>query len=111
VLAPLPGSGDPPADWELSCRDGWEWRTNGPPGHVAICTTRLSADQALVVQDWLLRNKNPAVWWAVSRELQAMDSDPDVAQALRQHPWLAAVLPVLLEASTDGSPPPPPPRG
>ncbi len=68
----------------------------------------LTAEQARIVQDWLERIRDPAVWWAVSRELQAPESAPEVAQALRASPWLAQVLPVLLEASTEGSPPPPP---
>jgi hypothetical protein len=68
----------------------------------------LSADQATVVGDWIERIKDPAVWWAVSRELQAPDSAPEVAAALAAYPWLTEVLPVLLEASTEGSPPPPP---
>jgi hypothetical protein len=93
--------------WELICRDGWEWRSGGP-GLVAVRVATLDGARAAVVGDWIERIKEPAVWWAVSRELQAPDSAPDVAAALRADAWLTGVLPVLLEASTEGSPPPPP---
>ena len=93
--------------WELICRDGWEWRASGP-GQVAVRVATLNAEQAAVVEEWIDRIKDPAVWWAVSRELQSPDSDPSVAAALAAAPWLTAVLPVVLEASTEGSPPPPP---
>jgi hypothetical protein len=93
--------------WELVCRDGWEWRAGGPD-LVAVRVATLDASRAAVVRDWIERIKDPAVWWAVSRELQAPDSAPAVAAALRADAWLAGVLPVLLEASTEGSPPPPP---
>lgn len=92
--------------WELQCRDGWDWRSNGA-GLVLVRVATFSPDQALVVQGWVERLKSPATWWAVNRELQLPDSTPDVAQALRATPWLKEVLPVLLEASTEGSPPPP----
>jgi hypothetical protein len=92
--------------WELQCRDGWDWRDNGA-GRVLVRVATFSPDRALVVQGWLERIKTPAVWWAVSRELQSPDSAPDVAQALRAAPWLAQVLPVLLEASVEGIPPRP----
>jgi hypothetical protein len=96
--------------WELICRDGWEWREAGP-GQVLVRVAALSADQAAIVQNWIERIKDPAVWWAVSRELQAPESEPEVYQALTASPWLSQVLPVLLEASTEGAPPPPPDRG
>ena len=92
--------------WELQCRDGWDWRSTAA-GLVLVRVTTLSADRALIVQGWLERIKSPAVWWAVSRELHAPDSAPEVAQALRASPWLAEVFPVLLEASMDGIPPQP----
>jgi hypothetical protein len=93
-------------NWELICRDGWDWRR--VDGGVLVRVATLSAAQASVVQEWLDRIREPAVWWAVSRELQAPDSDREVAGAMRLHPWLGSVLPVLLEASTEGAPPPPP---
>jgi hypothetical protein len=93
--------------WELVCRDGWEWRKGGP-GLVTVRVATLDATRAAVVGDWIERIKEPAVWWAVSRELQAPDSAPAVAAALRTDGWLTEVLPVLLEASVEGSPPPPP---
>jgi hypothetical protein len=105
-LGPAGGNG-PDERWELICRDGWEWQSGGP-GLVAVRVATLSGDQATVVGDWIERIKDPAVWWAVSRELQAPDSAPEVAAALAAYPWLTEVLPVLLEASTEGSPPPPP---
>jgi hypothetical protein len=110
VLEPLGGQGDLSSEWELTCRDGWEWRAAGPPGHVAVRTAHLTADQAAVVREWIDRIADPGAWWGVSRELQSPDSAPEAAQALRQHPWLTEVFPVLLEASSDGSPPPPPDR-
>ena len=103
-LNPMGGADEP---WELQCRDGWEWQSGGP-GKVVVRVATLSTEQALIVQDWLRRIRDPAVWWAVSGELHSPDSAPEVAQALRTSPWLAQVLPVLLEASTEGSPPPPP---
>jgi hypothetical protein len=96
--------------WELICRDGWEWRA-GTAGTVNVRVAILDADRAAVVGDWIQRIKEPAVWWAVSRELQAPDSAPAVAAALRADAWLAGVFPLLLEASTEGSPPPPPGAG
>ncbi len=101
-----PGPGE---QWELVCRDGWEWQSPAA-GRVVVRVATLSADQAAVVGDWIERIKDPAVWWAVSRELQAPDSAPEVAAALATSPWLSGVLPVVLEASTEGSPPPPPDR-
>jgi hypothetical protein len=104
------GPGGPGERWELVCRDGWEWRAGGP-GVVAVRVATLDATRAAVVGPWIERIKDPAVWWAVSRELQAPDSAPEVATALRGDAWLAGVLPLLLEASTEGTPPPPPPPG
>ena len=108
----LTGLGPPgttPEQWELVCRDGWEWRQVSP-GQVAVRVATLSADQALVVHDWLERLKDPGYWWATSRELHTPGTAPEVAEALARAPWLNEVLPVLLEASTDGAPPPPPDR-
>lgn len=110
TLTEVTGPDGPTGRWELICRDGWEWRHSGP-GQVIVRVAALSADQAVVVQDWIERIKDPAVWWAVSRELQAPESEPEVYQALAAAPWLSQVLPVLLEASTEGAPPPPPDRG
>jgi hypothetical protein len=93
--------------WELICRDGWEWQ-RAAGQQVMVRTATLSADQAMVVREWIERIKDPAAWWAVSRELHSPDSSPEVAQALALAPWLAQVFPLLLEASTEGSPPPPP---
>lgn len=98
---------DPNSPWELICRDGWEWRTSGP-GQVAARVAVLSSVQAPVVAEWIEKLRDPATWWAVSRELAAADSSPDVSAALRMSPWLSQVLPVLLEASVEGAPPPPP---
>jgi hypothetical protein len=103
MLRPSGASGE---QWELQCRDGWDWRSNGA-GLVLVRVATFSPDRALIVQGWLERIKSPAVWWAVSRELHSPDSAPDVAQALRVFPWLAEVLPVVLEASMDGTPPQP----
>ena len=105
-----------PERWELICRDGWDWQPapaakgseNGPP-NVWVRTAILNAEQAAVLRQWLDRIGDPATWWAVSRALQTPESAPNVAPALREHPWLNAVLPVVLEASTTGAPPPPPP--
>lgn len=116
MLRPPSGAGG--SQWELQCRDGWEWRSSGGTAGaggttstgadlVLVRVATVSSDQAIVLQDWLERIKSPAVWWAVSRELQSPDSAPDVAQALRASPWLAEVLPVVLEASVDGAPPRP----
>jgi hypothetical protein len=110
VLTGLGPAGTSPERWELQCRDGWEWRFEAP-GQALVRVAALTAEQALVVNDWLQRIKSPAIWWAVSRELNSPGSAPeagDVAEALRAYPWLGDVLPVLLEASTDGAPPPPP---
>ena len=93
--------------WELICRDGWEWRQVAP-GKVAVRVASLNAEQAQTVQEWLQRVKDPAFWWAASRELHSPGSSPEVADALARAPWLVEVLPVLLEASTEGAPPPPP---
>jgi hypothetical protein len=108
VLVAVGGGGGATDRWELVCRDGWEWR-EVKPGQVAVRVAPLSADQAQVVQDWLTRLKQPTVWWAVSRELNSEGSSPEVGQAMAANPWLSQVLPVLLEASTEGAPPPPPP--
>ncbi len=108
VLAALGGAGGATDRWELICRDGWDWN-EVKPGEVAVRVATLSADQAMVVQDWLQRLKQPTVWWAISRELNAEGSSPEVSAAIAGNPWLAQVLPVLLEASTEGAPPPPPP--
>lgn len=94
--------------WELICRDGWDWQRSGRD-QVLVRVATLSSEQALVVQDWVERIKSPAVWWAVSRELQSPDSSPEVSRALSAYPWLTQVFPVLLEASSEGAPPPPPP--
>jgi hypothetical protein len=110
VLTGLGAPGSASERWELMCRDGWDWR-QVTPGHVAVRIATLSADQALVVNDWLQRLKEPAFWWATSRELHSPGTSTDVADALSQAPWLAEVLPVLLEASTEGAPPPPPDHG
>jgi hypothetical protein len=92
--------------WELVCRDGWEWqRRDGDLVLVRVAT--LTADQAAVVQDWIERIKRPAAWWAVSRELHSPGTSPEVGRALAEAPWLAEVLPALLEASCEGAPPPP----
>jgi hypothetical protein len=93
--------------WELICRDGWEWRQVSP-GKVAVRVAWLSGEQALAVQEWLQRLKDPAFWWATSQELHSPGSSAEVGDALARAPWLAQVLPVLLEASTEGAPPPPP---
>ena len=106
LLRALGAAGTAGERWELQCRDGWEWRERGA-GLVLVRVATFSPDQALVVRGWLERIKTPTVWWAVSRELQSPDSAPDVAQALRAAPWLAQVLPVLLEASSEGIPPRP----
>ena len=106
-LVALGAPGAPADRWELICRDGWEWRQVAP-GKVAVRVASLSAEQAQAVQEWLERLKDPAFWWATSRELHSPGSAPEVADALARAPWLAAVLPVLLEASTEGAPPPPP---
>ena len=110
-----------PERWELVCRDGWDWQpapaqsngaangsAGGGPGTVWVRSAILNAEQAAVVRHWLERIGDPATWWAVSRALQTPESAPNVAAALRDHPWLNAVLPVVLEASTNGAPPPPP---
>ena len=113
MLTGLGSAGTSPERWELQCRDGWKWRFPAPD-KVMVRVAALTAEQALVVHDWLQRIKSPATWWAVSRELQAPGSAPEVgdvaevAAALRADPWLGDVLPALLEASTDGAPPPPP---
>ncbi len=108
MVAPAPDADEPAGEqWELTCRDGWEWRfTEG--NRVLVRVAQVSAEQAQIIQDWIQRIQDPAVWWAVSRELHSPDSSPDVARALRASPWLTQVLPVLLEASTEGAPPPPP---
>ena len=93
--------------WELICRDGWEWRQVSP-GKVAVRVAALTGEQAHMVQEWVLRLKEPAFWWATSRELTSPGSSPEVGDALARAPWLVRVLPVLLEASTEGAPPPPP---
>lgn len=92
--------------WELQCRDGWDWRSTGG-GLVMVRVATFGPDRAPVVQGWVERIKSASVWWAVSRELQSPESAPEVAQALRASPWLAEVFPVLLEASMEGSPPRP----
>jgi len=94
--------------WELICRDGWEWRREGAGVIVRVAT--LTPDQASVVSEWIDRIKSPAMWWAVTQELQSPESSVEVGRALDAYPWLSGVLPVLLEASTDGAPPPPPQR-
>ena len=106
VLRPIDTAGTGSEHWELQCRDGWDWRSTGA-GLVLVRVATFSADRALILQGWLERIKSPAVWWAVSRELQSPDSSPEVAQALRASPWLGEVLPVILEASMDGIPPQP----
>lgn len=93
--------------WELVCRDGWEWQHQGP-NQVVVRVVTLTADQAAVVQHWLERIKDPAAWWAVSRELHSPGGSTEVANAIATNPWLEQVFPVLLEASTEGAPPPPP---
>ncbi len=95
--------------WELICRDGWEWQPGGPSGSglVYVRVAELSPVQAQVVAEWVERIKTPAIWWAVSRELLAPGSSPEVARAIQMDPWLTEVLPLLLEASTEGAPPPP----
>lgn len=124
VLRPQPVAGSAPEDdhlgasgsgvgaaesWELICRDGWEWQAGGPSGSglVYVRVAELSPAQAQVVAEWVERIKTPAIWWAVSRELLAPGSSPEVARAIQADPWLTEVLPVLLEASTEGAPPPP----
>ena len=92
--------------WQLQCRDGWDWRSGGA-GLVVVRVATFGADRARILEGWLERIKTPAVWWAVSRELQSAESAPEVAQALRSAPWLADVFPVLLEASVEGVPPRP----
>jgi hypothetical protein len=109
VLQPVGSVGDVSEvvqQWELVCRDGWEWRRTGQ-SQVAARVAVISGMQAPVVREWIERLRDPEVWWAVSRELAAPESSPHVAAALRTSPWLAQVFPVLLEASVDGSPPPP----
>jgi hypothetical protein len=91
----------------LICRDGWEWRQLSP-GKVAVRVAALSGDQAQAVMEWIDRLKNPAFWWATNRELLSPGTSPEVGDALARAPWLTEVLPVLLEASTEGAPPPPP---
>ena len=93
--------------YELICRDGWEWRQLSP-GMVAVRVATLDADQAQIVEEWLQRLRDPAFWWATSHELTSPGSSSEVGDALARTPWLAQVLPVVLEASTDGAPPPPP---
>jgi hypothetical protein len=107
ALKPLGAEAGP---WELIIRDGWEWQRSGA-GQVVVRVATLSADQAEVVQGWIERIKTPAVWWAVSREIHSPGGSPEVAGALATDPWLAQVLPPLLEASTEGAPPPPPANG
>ncbi|HEU5316399.1 MAG TPA: hypothetical protein VFX49_09835 [Chloroflexota bacterium] len=115
TLRPAPSDGGSER-WELTCRDGWDWQVapasqnaggNGRPT-VWVRTAILTGEQAAVVRQWLDRIGDPATWWAVSRALQEPDSAPNVAPALREHPWLQTVLPAVLEASTEGAPPPPP---
>ena len=104
-----------PADFRLglrsvgdsSRRDGWEWRASGP-GQVAVRVATLNAEQAAVVEEWIDRIKDPAVWWAVSLRTAVAGQRLQRRRALAAAPWLTAVLPVVLEASTEGSPPPPP---
>jgi hypothetical protein len=108
VLRPLDPDAPDSAPWELVCRDGWEWRNSGAPGQVIVRVATLGSHQALVLQDWIERIKEPAVWWAVSRELQSPGVSPEVSATLAAEPWLNQVLPVVLEASTEGVPPPPP---
>ena len=103
-------AGTPDEQWELQCREGWEGRQSGAPDQGLVRVATLTPLQAQMVQGWLERIKDPAQWWAVSRELQSPDSAPEVARELRAAPWLTELLPALLEASTDGSPPPPPKR-
>ena len=107
ILRPLGEAGrGGVSEWELVCRDGWEWRSEGD-GMVVARSMTLNEMQAQVVRQWIEKIRVPATWWAVSRELNAQDSSPEVAAALRAAPWLEQVLPVLLEASVDGAPPPP----
>ncbi len=94
--------------WLLVCRDGWDWQPAGP-GQVVVRAATLSPDQGETVRVWIDKLRDPAVWWSVSREINNADSSPEVADAMRRAPWLAQVLPILLEASVDGAPPPPGP--
>ncbi|HEX2032818.1 MAG TPA: hypothetical protein VHS99_01415 [Chloroflexota bacterium] len=108
-LRPL-GSAQPGGldeQWELMCRDGWDWQQSGP-NQVLVRVAILSSDQAAIVQEWIERIKDPAVWWAVSRELHSPGGSSEVSDVLSAEPWLEQVFPVLLEASTEGAPPPPP---
>ena len=107
--------GDGVERWELICRDGWDWQpapaVAGAPAGAPLVWVRaadLNPDQAAVIGHWIERIRDPAAWWEVSRALQTPESAPVVAQALEANPWLRGVLPVVLEASTDGAPPPPP---
>jgi hypothetical protein len=100
------GAGGQVGQWELVCRDGWEWQ-RAANGLVQARTLTLNDAQATVVREWIEKIRHPGTWWAVSRELNALDSSPEVAAALRAAPWLGKILPVLLEASVDGAPPPP----
>ena len=99
-----------PERWELICRDGWDWQRAPGAGSPMVWVRRavLSPEQATVVGHWMEQIRDPASWWQVSRALQTPESAPQVAQALAAHPWLREVLPVVLEASTEGAPPPPP---
>ena len=106
VLSRFGVAGTSDEQWQLQCREGWDWRSGGA-GLVMVRVATFSPDRAQILQDWLERIKTPSVWWAVSRELQSPDSAPEVAQALRAAPWLAQVFPVLLEASVEGVPPRP----
>ncbi len=103
TLLPLGTDG---TQWELVVRDGWEWQP-AANGLVQARTLVLNEAQATVVREWIDKIRHPGTWWAVSRELNALDSSPEVAAALRAAPWLGKILPVLLEASMDGAPPPP----
>jgi hypothetical protein len=107
------GDGDSPERWELICRDGWEWQRAQVAGTpmVWVRAATLNADQASVVRHWIERIRDPRVWWEVSRAMQTPESAPVVAQALQANPWLGTILPVVLEASTEGAPPPPPQTG
>lgn len=100
------GGSEESPHWELVCRDGWEWRRSAQ-GQYAARAASLTALQAPVVQEWIENLRDPAVWWAVSRELSTPNSSPEVAEVLRTSPWLTQVFPVLLEACVDGAPPPP----
>lgn len=114
-LRPAPQTDGGPERWELICRDGWDWQPAPAPQNaggrptVWVRTATLTAEQAAIVRQWLDRIGDPATWWSVSRALQTPESAPNVAAAFREHPWLQAIMPAVLEASTDGAPPPPPP--